>query len=262
MILAIDCGNTHITLGCVDSLGTAFPVFRIPTDLCETEFGYAAKIKQILELEGVSPDTLCGVAISCVVPPVTDTLVRAAQKLTHKTPLVVGAGVKTGLHICINDPGTVASDLVVAGVAAKAEYPLPCVIADMGTATTLTVIDEKGRFIGGAILPGTKLSLDALAHKTALLPLTDMSSPKNVIGTNTVDCMKSGIIYGAAGALDGLLDRFEEQLGSIASIVATGGLASTVAPHCRHTLKIDETLLLRGLRLIWDKNQAHKEDKH
>ena len=256
MILAIDCGNTHITIGCVDSLGTALPVFRIPADPAETEFGYAVKIKQILDLEGISLDSLSGAAISCVVPPMTETLVRAAEKLTHTTPLVVGAGVKTGLHICINDPGTIASDLVIAAVAAKAEYPLPCAIIDMGTATTVTLLDEKGRFIGGAILPGTKLSLDALAQRTALLPFTDLTEPKSTVGTNTVDCMKAGILYGSAGAVDGLLDRFEEQIGTLASIVATGGLSRFVIPHCRHTITEDETLLLKGLRLIWNKNHV------
>ena len=259
MILAIDCGNTHITVGCVDSIGTASPVFRIATDPKKTEFEYATEIKQILDMEGICTDAFCGSAISCVVPPLTETLIRASKKLTKSDPLVIGAGVKTGLHVCINDPGTVASDLVVTGVAAKAQYPLPCVIVDMGTATTLTAIDRDGRFIGGAILPGTKLSLDALASQTALLPITDLASPKGAVGTNTADCMRSGIIFGSAGAVDGLLERFEEQIGTIASIVSTGGLASTVTPYCRHPMIYDETLLLKGLRLIWDKNQTRKE---
>ncbi|MBQ9773752.1 MAG: type III pantothenate kinase [Clostridia bacterium] len=257
MILAIDCGNTHITLGCVDACNTASHVFRIPTDQKQTEFGYAATIRQILSLEGVELASLAGVAVSCVVPPVTDTLVRAAKLLTGKEPLVVGAGVKTGLHICINDPGTLAADMVVSAVAVKELYPLPALIVDMGSATTVTVVDERARFIGGAILPGVKLSLEALAQSTALLPHIEIQAPRAPIGANTVDCMKSGIVYGAAGAVDGLIDRFEAQLKApVASIVATGGLCKSVIPHCTHTATIDEELLLKGLRIIWDRNRA------
>ena len=272
MILAIDCGNTHITLGCVDQSNMASAVFRIPTDRTETEFGYAVKIKQALELAGVSPSSFEGVALSSVVPPVTDTLVRALRLVTGKEALIVGAGIKTGLHIGTNDPGTVASDLVATAVAAKALYPLPCIIVDMGTATTLTVVDGGGRFIGGAILPGAGISLDALSQSAALLPHIDIRPPLSPIGANTVDCMKSGIVFGASGAVDGLIDRFEETLGAPpASIVATGGLCTLISPHCRHEMTVDETLLLKGLAVIWYKNEAlddakakggHHERKH
>lgn len=256
MILAIDCGNTHVTFGCVkDGLGTD-AVFRIPTDRRDTEYGYAAKMKQILELSDIATDGFCGAILSCVVPPLTETLKRAVRLITHIDPLVVGAGVKTGLHICINDPGTVASDLVAAAVAAKELYPLPCIVIDMGTATTLTVVDEKGRYVGGAILPGINLSTRALAEGTALLPHIELSAPRVAIGTNTVDCMRSGIIYGTAGAIDGLLDRMEAALGTPpASIVATGGMSGLITPHCRHGILTDETLLLKGLSIIWTKNQ-------
>lgn len=256
MILAIDCGNTHITFGCIDENNFAKTIFRIPTDRSETDFGYAAKMKQITDLQGIDLSTFEGVVISCVVPPLTDVLVSAARMITGLDALVIGAGVKTGLHICINDPGTVASDLVAAAVAAKEEYPLPCVIVDMGTATTLTVVDEKGRYIGGAILPGVGLSQGALSEGTALLPRIDIRPPRNVIASNTVDSMKSGIVYGSAGAIDGLLDRFAESIGSEpASIVATGGIAPLICPYCRHAITVDETLLLKGLSRIWKKNQ-------
>ena len=256
MILAIDCGNTHITFGCMDQASAAAPILRLPTDRMETDYGYAAKMKQILDLQGIDTALFRGAVISCVVPPLTDVLVRAVRMITGLEALVVGAGIKTGLHVCINDPGTLASDLVAAAVAAKEEYPLPCVIVDMGTATTLTVVDEKGRYVGGAILPGVGLSLGALAEGTALLPRIEIRPPRNVIATNTVDSMKSGIVYGTAGSIDGLLDRFTDALGtSPASIVATGGMAHLICPYCRHTIRIDETLLLKGLALIWQKNQ-------
>ena len=256
MILAIDCGNTHTTVGCVDEQLAVTSVFRIPTDRRETEYGYAAKIKQILELHGTDLAALRGAAVSCVVPPVTNVLVRAIRLLLGIDALVIGAGVKTGVHLLINDPGTVASDLVVAAVAAKEEHPLPCLIVDMGTATTVSALDEKGRFIGCAILPGAELSLGALSAQAALLPNIELAPPKNPIGTNTVDCMKSGIVYGTAGAIDALLERFAEALAvPPASLVATGEISARIAPHCKHTLTLDEHLLLKGLRIVWDKNQ-------
>lgn len=254
-VLTIDCGNTHTTLGCVDADKNVSAVFRIPTDRVDTEFGYAAKIKQIFELQNINIDDIEGAVISCVVPPVTDVLSRAVKLITDRDALVVGAGVKTGLHIAINDPGTVASDLVAAAVAAKELYPLPCIVIDMGTATTVTAVDERARFIGGAIFPGAGISLNALARDTALLPHIEIQPPAKVIAPNTVDCMRSGIVYGTAGAVDGLIDKFTEELGENVSIVATGGISSLICPHCRHNITIDDTLLLKGLRSIWDKNQ-------
>ena len=257
MILAIDSGNSHVVFGCVENGAVTGEVFRIATDRRETDYGYAAKMKQIFDLCGINPSDFEGAVISCVVPPLTAVLARAVKLLTGLQALVVGAGVKTGLHIAINDPGTVASDLVAAAVAAKEDYPLPCVIIDMGTATTLTVVDEKGRYVGGAILPGVGLSLAALSEGTALLPHVEVMPPRNVIAANTVDSMKSGVVYGTAGSLDGLLDRFEESLGMPpASVVATGGMSRLICPFCRHSVTIDETLLLRGLWLIWERNKG------
>lgn len=256
MILAIDSGNTHTTFGCLDESNQAISTFRIPTDKAETEYGYAAKIKQILDLQKKDPLSFEGAVISCVVPPLTDTLVKAVRLITGRDALVVGAGIKTGLHICINDPGTVASDLVAAAVAAKELYALPCIIADMGTATTLTVVDERGRYIGGAIMPGVGLSINALSEGTALLPHIEILPPRTAIATNTVESMKSGIVYGTAGSIDGLIDRFTEALAvPPASIVATGGMSNLICPHCKHDIMLDETLLLKGLGIIWQKNQ-------
>lgn len=255
MILAIDSGNSHTVFGCMEDGEITGKLFRIATDRHETDFGYAAKMKQIFDLSGIDPTAFEGAVISCVVPPLTAVLARAVELLTGQKALVIGAGVKTGLHIAINDPGTVASDLVASAVAAKELYPLPCVIIDMGTATTLTVVDRNGRYIGGAILPGVGLSLRALSEGTALLPHVEVQPPKNTIAANTIDSMKSGIVYGTAGSLDGLLDRFEESLGEPpASIVATGGMSPLICPFCRHTITVDDTLLLKGLWLVWKKN--------
>ena len=256
MILAIDCGNTHVTFGCMKD-GKADRVFRLPTDRRETDFGYAARIRQVLELAGVSLNDLCGAVISCVVPQLTRVLESAVRLLLPSVePLTVGAGVKTGLHIRINDPGTIASDLVATAVAAKETYPLPCVIVDLGTATTLTVVDGSGSFIGGTILPGAGISLNALSEEAALLPHISIRAPKKVISADTVDCMKSGILYGAAGAIDGLLDRIAEELGEApATVVATGGMAPLICPVCKHPMILDDQLLLRGLESVWNRNR-------
>ena len=260
MILAVDCGNTHITFGCMQN-GTAETVFRIPTDRRETDYGYATKIKQTLELGGVDPADLTDAVISCVVPPLSEVLANAVRLLTGKDPLTVGAGVKTGLHIRINDPGTVASDLVATAVAAKESYPLPVVIVDLGTATTLTAVDADGKYIGGVILPGAGISLRALSEEAALLPHIDIRKPKTVIAANTVDSMKAGILYGAAGAIDGLIDRMAAELGAEPTLVATGGLAPLVCPACTHKIPVDEQLLLRGLWLIYIRNRSEAADR-
>ena len=260
MILAIDCGNTHITLGVPSCTETPAPILRIPTDRHETDFGYAAKIRGVLALRGIDPQTLDGAVLSSVVPPLTGVLQSALRMLTQSDPLTVGAGVKTGLHLAVNDPGTVASDLVALAVAAKEEYPLPCVVIDMGTATTMTVVDAQGRYVGGSILPGAALSLNALAEQAALLPHIELSAPRRAISVTTVDCMKSGTVFGAAGAVDALLDRFEQELEApIASVVGTGILAPAILPHCRRTVLQDESLLLKGLWQIWQKNQKERK---
>lgn len=255
MILALDCGNTHITVGTVTNDNTVEHVFVMPTDKAETEFGYAVKLKQMLEMENINACDIDGAALSSVVPPVTQALEKALKKVIDKDVLTVGAGVKTGLHICINDPGTVASDLVTTAVAAKEIFKVPCIIIDMGSATTVTVVDEKNRFVGGAIYPGVDISLTSLAEKTALLPHIEIKPPFKAIGLNTVDCMKSGIVYGTAGAVDGIIDRFEEELKTnVPSIVATGAISSMIIPYMRHRAMLDENLILKGLKIIWDKN--------
>ena len=259
MILAIDTGNTHIVLGCIDNKGAISHMIRLETNLGKTEYEYASDIKQILELEGVDRYGFDGAIISSSVPPIIEILKRAVKVITGIDAMVVGIGIKTGLDIVLDDPSTIAADLVATAVAAKNEYHLPCVIIDMGTATTVTVVDAKGRYIGGAIMPGVRLSMRALASGTSLLPNIEIVPPSKTIASNTTDCMKSGIIYGSAGALDGILDHYIEELGgSVGSIVATGGLASTICPMCRHEITLDDNLLLKGLYVIYKKNKPRK----
>ena len=255
MILAIDTVNTHTILGCVDESCNVVQTLQMSTDVVKTAYEYAMDMKGIMELAGIDPRGFEGAIISSVVPMVTPVLIKAVKLVTDQTPLVVGAGVKTGLNIRLDDPGSIAGDLVATAVAAKEFYPLPCIIIDMGTATTVTVVDESGSYIGGAIMPGAGVSLAALTKEASLLPDIEFSAPKKIIGTNTIDAMKGGIIYGCAGALDGIIERYREELGgSVGSIVATGGMGRIIAPFCRNEVIIDNRLLIKGLGVIWNKN--------
>ncbi|MDD5939438.1 MAG: type III pantothenate kinase [Lachnospiraceae bacterium] len=259
MILAIDTGNTHTVIGCINDKNEVTQTVQISTDVTGTAYEYAVKIREIFNIIALDPHSFDGTIISSVVPQVTLVLAKAIRLVTGCEPLIVGAGVKTGLNIKLDDPGTIAGDLVATAVAAKEEYPLPCIIIDMGTATTITVIDRDGSYIGGCIMPGTGISLDALTKETSLLPSIDFLPPKKVIGTNTVDCMKGGIVFGSAGALDGVLTRYIDELGDVGSIVATGGMGHIIAPYCTHDITIDNHLLLKGLGYIYKKNKEMQE---
>lgn len=254
MILAIDVGNTNIVLGCIDG-GKIVNVVRIHTDTRETEAEYTIKLKEILYAYGMAPESIDGAILSSVVPPVTESIRRAIRMLTGLECLVVGPGIKTGMNVRIDDPGTVAGDLIVGGVAALHFYGAPVIVLDLGTATTATVIDEKNCFRGGAILPGVKLSYGALAAGTSLLPDISITPPKKCIATNTVDCMRSGAVFGTAAMIDGLVDRMEQELGTPCKVVATGGLASSIVPYCRREIVCDDDLLLRGLWYLYEKNK-------
>ena len=231
-------------------------MIRLETNRGKTTDEYAAAISSILRFHEIDPASFAGGIIASVVPELTDTLCGALRMITGCDPLLVGAGLRSGIRLNVDDPGTVAGDLGATAVAAKHDLPLPCVIIDMGTAITMTAVNEKGEFIGGAFLPGLELSIDAMSARTSLLPSVDVTAPKKVIATTTIDCMKSGVIYGLAGAVDGLLDRFQEELGPLGSIAVTGNRAELIAGICRHPLRVENGLMLRGLWYIWEANQA------
>lgn len=254
MILAIDVGNTNIVIGCIDS-GEIKNVVRIHTDTRETEAEYTIKLKEIFYAYGMEIGAFDGAILSSVVPQVTGALRRAVKQLTDLDCMVVGPGMKTGMNVRVDDPGTVAGDLITGGVAAMQYYGLPVIVLDLGTATTCTVIDKAGSFRGGAIMPGIKLSYNALAAGTSLLPDISISAPKQCIATNTVDCMRSGAVFGTAAMIDGMIDRMESELGERCKVVATGGLASSVTPCCRHEVVCDDDLLLKGLWYLYEKNK-------
>lgn len=257
MILAVDAGNTNIVLGCIEA-GKLTSVARMETNRKKTDYEYAVTIHQILRLGSPGTVEFEGAIISSVVPPLTEALHRAVRMVTGCDALVVGAGLRTGLNIGLDDPATMGADLVAAAVAAIALYPAPQVIIDMGTATTMTVIARNARVLGGAILAGVGLATDALVAGASLLPRIPIDPPDRCIGSNTVDAMKSGAVFGAAEAIDGMIGRIEAELGESVTAVATGGLASRIVPYCRHPITLNDDLLLQGLWLLWDKNARRR----
>ena len=253
MILAVDIGNSNIVLGCFDENEILFED-RLSTDREATVLEYAVIIKTSLEMHKLEYEQITGAIISSVVPSVTEDVQQAVFRLTGQQAMVVGPGVKTGLNILLDDPKQLGSDRVADAVGAIGEYPCPLIIVDMGTATTISVIDRNKNFLGGMIIPGLQVSLDSLANRTSQLPHVSLDEPKKVIGTNTVDCMKSGIIYSTAGSIDGAIDRIEQELGESCTVVSTGGHARKIIPHCHHEILIDPYLLLKGLMAIYEKN--------
>lgn len=253
MLLAIDIGNTNITLGAYGGNYLSFTA-RLATDPLKTADQYAIEIKDVLSLYGQNYAEIEDCIISSVVPAVSDSISGAVAKLCHIVPLILGPGVKTGLNIKIDNPAQLGADLVAGAVGALDEYTMPCVIIDMGTASTISVLDKNGAFLGGAIAAGVRLTLKALSENTSLLPSIPIEAPSSVIGRNTVECMQSGLIYGTAAMLDGILEKIEEELGETPTVVATGGLSKTVISHCKKNIIYSENLLLDGLRVIYEKN--------
>lgn len=252
MLLAIDVGNTNIVMGVFnnDKLITSG---RLSTNIYQTDEEYAMKINSFLVLHNITD--IDSAIISSVVPALVRTLKNAVRLISKTECLVVGPGVKTGLSIKIDNPSQLGSDLVVGAVAAKQKYPLPAIVFDLGTATTATIINKNGEFIGGMIMAGVKTSMNALTAKTAQLPQIDITEPSKLIGTNTIDSMKCGAVIGTASMIDGLVERFEDMLGEKASSIITGGIAAPIVKYCKHKMIVDENLLLDGLNIIYNKNK-------
>ncbi|HEX3027284.1 MAG TPA: type III pantothenate kinase [Clostridia bacterium] len=257
MVLTIDIGNTNIVLGGWNQDKLEF-VSRLETNRFKTEDGYAIELKSIFELYQIERSGVEGSIISSVVPQISGAVAHSVERLTGKKPLVVGPGIKTGLNIRVDDPAHLGSDLVVDAVAALAKYPKPIIIVDMGTATKISAIDTSGSFMGCAIIPGIRLGLDALAERTAQLPHIELKTPEEMIGKNSSDSMQSGAVYGTASMIDGMVERFEQRLNQKASVVATGGFAGDIIPHCRRKITLCPHLLMEGLLMIYRKNVAAK----
>ncbi len=254
MLICIDIGNTNITIGVFEDNDLRFTA-RLATDNRRTSDQYAIEIRDIIEIYGIKREDVTNAAICSVVPTVGSAIERAVNRLFGIKPIVLGPGVKTGLNIKIDNPAQLGADLAAGAVGALAKYPAPTIIIDMGTASTISVLGKNGEFLGGVIAAGVKLTMDALTARTAQLPSVSIETPKKVIGTNTADCIKSGLIMGQAAMIDGMITKIERELGETATIVATGGLAPEVVRHCDRNIIIDDNLLLDGLKIIHDKNQ-------
>ena len=255
MILTINIENTNTIIGCSENSEFIF-VESISTNTSRTELEYAISLKNIFELHKLENSKVEGAIISSVVPPVTSIVKGAVKRILGKEAIVIGPGVKTGLNIMTDNPAQLGSDLVANAVAGIAKYEAPMMIVSMGTATTISVINEKKQYVGGMIIPGIQVSSESLTRETAQLPKIGLEKPKRAIGTNTIECMKSGLIYGNAACIDGSIARIEKELGfSVATIVATGEYIRHILPHCERKMCLDETLLLEGLKLIYEKNQ-------
>lgn len=254
MILTIDIGNTNIVLGGFDDEKLRF-ISRISTNAKKTDAEYATKLKSILSLYGVDESEVSGAAISSVVPILTQTMANAIKIVFKVKAVIVGPGIKTGINLLADNPAQVGADLICACVAAAKLYTPPVLIIDMGTATKFMLVDESKSFTGVSIMPGVEISLKALTGSAAQLPQISLVPPKKLLGTNTIDCMRSGIIYGNAAMLDGMIDRIGDEVKSELTIVATGGLSRSIIPYCRHDVILDDDLILKGLLIIYNKNK-------
>ena len=254
MLLAIDIGNTNLVIGCIQNDKILFKA-RIATDSTRTSDQYGVEIKSMLEAYGVKRSDIDDCIISSVVPPVFNSVRTGVIKIIGKQPMVVGPGLKTGLNIHVDVPSQVGSDRIVIAVAALAEYKAPLLLMDLGTATTIEAVEPENVYMGGVIFPGVRVSLDALTSRAAQLPGISLDQPKRVIGKNTVDCMRSGMMYGTAAMIDGLIERMEEELGHRCTLIATGGLAQFITPLCKREIILEKDLLLKGLNIIYQKNK-------
>ncbi|MBO5129385.1 MAG: type III pantothenate kinase [Oscillospiraceae bacterium] len=254
MILTVDIGNSNIVVGGVRDDEILFEA-RLRTDATKTSDEYCIDLKMLLDVNQCSPRDIEGSIIASVVPQVLNSMQTAIRKISDRKILVVGPGLKTGLNIQIENPGQTGADLVVGSVAALRQHQPPMIVIDMGTATTMIVLDKNGALVGGSISPGVKISMDALTERTALLPGLQLDQPRKAIGRNTIDCMRSGIMLGTACMIDGMIERMEQELGYKTTVIATGGIAKFVLPLCRREIIYDKDLLLKGLAALYRDNR-------
>ena len=253
MILAVDVGNTHISIGAFRDEELCY-VSRISSDSRKTEDEYASIIQGALALHGVKPSEVEGAIISSVVPTLNEVMKKALSLLFQVDALLVAPGIKTGINIRCDNPSSVGSDIICACVAAHYIYGSPSLVIDMGTATKMMVVDARGSFIGVSIMPGVMMGLQALASGTAQLPQVSLDAPPSVIGKNTADCMKSGAVYGNASMIDGMIDRFCEAYKAELPVYATGGLSTPIVKYCKHRITEDPHMVLKGLQIIYKNN--------
>ena len=253
MLLTIDVGNTQVAIGLFrndDLVGH----WRFSTKH-QTEDEMRWELLGVLALDGFTPADIEGVAVSSVVPSVTATMRNVAPALSHGPVIVVGPGIKTGMPILIDNPREVGADRVVNAVGARRRHGTPVIAVDFGTSTNFDVVDENGAYIGGVIAPGLEIATRALISGTAALRRVEFVPPRSPIGKGTVEAIQSGALYGHAGLVDGIIGRLVDEIGGDPAVVATGGLAPTIVPHCHNVDTVDEYLTLEGLRIFFDRNQ-------
>lgn len=253
MILALDVGNTNIVVGCLEG-EDIYLECRLSSDRNKTEAEYAVIFKNLLDIYNIDLSRIDGAIISSVVPPITNTLKNAVLTVTGYEPIEVNVGMNHGLKFTMDNP-EVGNDLTVVAVAAMDKFKAPLIIFDLGTATTISVIDKDGIFRGVSIIPGVKTAMNALFDNAAQLTAVKLEAPPSAIGTNTVESLQSGAVFSNASMMDGMIDRIESELGYKTTVVATGGLAKFLTPHCYHDIYCDDSMLLRGLQILYNKNK-------
>ncbi|MBO5715151.1 MAG: type III pantothenate kinase [Clostridia bacterium] len=254
MILCIDIGNTDIAIGGYANDKLQF-VTRISTDATKTTQEYESIIVQMLTLKGVKKEDVEGAIISSVVPPLSSVMASVMRELYAVEAIHVSLKIDTGINVVCDDPSSVGADLICACVAARYKHGCPSLIIDMGTATKMMVVNEQGTFIGVSIMAGVMMSMRALSSGTAQLPQFSLDAPERAIGTSTVECMKSGAVFGNAAMIDGMIDRFCEEFGRELPTFATGGYSHAIIPHCKHQIILDPDMVLDGLYIIYNRNK-------
>jgi len=254
MLLCVDIGNTQIVIGGYQG-DTLLYHWRVQTDHNRTADEYAITLLALLNTAGLRPDVIQGVALSSVVPPLTATFYTISRVYLHQEPLIVRADMPLGVGILTDNPAEVGADRIANTVAVAARYGGPACVVDFGTATTFDLISRDGDFIGGAIAPGLGIAADALVQRTAKLPRVALEPPPSPIGTNTIHAMQSGIIWGYVGLIEGLVGRFRHELGAEMKVIATGGLANTMARLTDIIEHVDPWLTLEGIRIIYERNR-------
>ena len=253
MLLAIDIGNTNIVIGGFKGNDLLF-FARMATNTTKTEDEYAAQLLDILSIHNVDKSLVSGAIISSVVPQLNIIMKKAVNFAYDVDALLVGPGIKTGINIHCDNPSSVGADIICACVAAHHIYGSPSIVIDMGTATKMMYIDKTGAFTGASIIPGVNIALNALSRGTAQLPHISLEAPKSVLGKNTIECMRSGVVLGNACLIDGMIDRISEETGEDLKVYATGGLSPAIIQHCKHDITLDNDLVLKGLNIIYKKN--------
>ena len=255
MLLAIDAGNSNITLAVFEE-DDLLAHWRLTTDIRRTRDEYGAEVRHLFQLFGIDPKNLKAIVIASVVPALNLTLTQMAELYFNLTPLFVDHTTHTGLSIVYDPASDLGADRIVDAVAAVEKYGAPCIVVDFGTATTFNVINSAGEFVGGAISPGLMTCADALFSRAAKLPRVEFKQPARVIGSSTVLAMQSGLYHGYAGLVDGVLGRMIAEMQTTPRVIATGGLAHTIAAASQYISEIDDTLTLEGLRLVYERTRA------